>query len=293
MMNPFTSLQPTPATGSARSFLAGITGMSRRLPWGVLLGVWGAGILACSRPSAPRTIAPPGPPPCERVEAPKWPIRVFVQPSSEMNPDEQGKPLDTRVRIIQLAGTSSITGLQLREFWNEPEKVLGSDFVGMEEHTLFIDRPFDVEIQPKATATHLLAVALLRVPIGQSFLQSAPLPLKYGKGFCKEQVEALSNPCFFMWVGQNQVEAGFAPPGQWTRTVTNGSCPSPNQLNARPRRRPPAASGQPAPRRSSSSSAQPNPSYQDARDGARKADRYSKPPKKPRMPSKPRPRFPR
>lgn len=190
--------------------------------------------LACAAPACKGkpTAAPDAHPGCERVEDPEWKIRVFLQPGTKMNPDANGNPLDTQVRLHQVKQPKAAAAItSVSELWSENGKVLADALAKTDEQTAYIGRPHSFFIERAPDTTHLLTVGLLRDASGQGFMQEIKLPVNYTKGSCKVRAQSAAAPCLFILVEDTRIRASFTPPPRFQRTlVPLQECPKYSEL---------------------------------------------------------------
>lgn len=197
--------------------------------WGYSLLIAVACLPACKGNS---TTSPDKHPGCDRVKDPSWKIRVFLQPGKNMNPDSQGDPLDTQIRLHQVKQPKSADAItNVSELWSESGKLLGDALAKTDEQIAYIGRPHSFVIERALETSHLLAVGLLRDASGQGFMQEIRLPVDYTKGECEIQAKEAPPPCLFILVEAQRIRASFTPPPRFKRSsVPLNECPSYGEL---------------------------------------------------------------
>lgn len=196
--------------------------------------VWPMLVLALAGPGCKgkSTTSPDAHPGCERVKDPTWKIRVFLQPSTKMNPDAQGNPLDTQIRLHQVTrAKAAASATNVSELWKDGASLLADALAKTDEQTAYIGRPHSFVIERAPETSHLLAVGLLRDASGQGFMQELKLPVNYTKGQCSVKAQDAPDPCLFVLVEDRRIRASFTPPPRFQRSaVPLHECPSYSEL---------------------------------------------------------------
>lgn len=82
----------------------------------VTLGALLALATSCKKPEAPS---------CVPEDEAAFKVRVLVQPTDLINPDETGRPLATLLRLYQLSSDDAVPLLDFRETWQKGKEVFG------------------------------------------------------------------------------------------------------------------------------------------------------------------------
>lgn len=105
-------------------------------------------------------------------------LRVELEASRRLNPDDQGESLPTSVRLYQLAATGRAEAAELTQLLADPKEALGPDLLGAEELVL---QPGDRVVRAVARekgARALLVAAVVRRPAGTAWRQIVELPAR-------------------------------------------------------------------------------------------------------------------
>lgn len=153
-------------------------------------------------------------PSCNPEDHPAKKVRLVIQPTAAINPDESGAPLPTVLRFYQLNSDESVPLLDFRETWQKGKEVFGDSFLAEEERQIYPDKPEIVEIEADPKATHILAVALFRQPIGVNWYRLWEVPRFHGDSVCvaERQKKTWADPCFYLLIDQSLVDGGHSPP---------------------------------------------------------------------------------
>jgi type VI secretion system VasD/TssJ family lipoprotein len=122
---------------------------------------------ACSHTPTPRE-----PETCPEVG---W-LRVMLDGAKNLNPDPNGDPLTTVVRVYQLKGVSKIELATMQDLMRNEKEALADELVDAVEVTL---KPGGTEfprMERKPETTHLAVAAFFRQPNLSSFRAITPLP---------------------------------------------------------------------------------------------------------------------
>jgi type VI secretion system protein VasD len=178
-----------------------------------------------------------GAPSCKKKDGPTcnpddktFVVRVLIQPTDQLNPDDEDNPLPTVVRVYQLSGDTSLQMIDFKQVWEEGGKVaFGDEYISEEELTIYPERPDMLEIEPDAKASHFLAVAIFREPMGQSWYRVWEVPKYHGHSVCaaERKGKPLPDPCFFVYLDRNQADGGHTAPAGFDKSKAGVECPGP------------------------------------------------------------------
>lgn len=158
-------------------------------------------------------------------------VRVLIQPTDQLNLDDEGNPLSVVFRIYQLKGDTTLDIISFDKVWEEGGKVaFGDEYLDEKEFIVYPDKPDVIEIEPNPEATHFLAVAIFRDPIGQDWYRVWDVPKWHGHSVCAAQGrgEAWPDPCFYVLLDGYLVDGGHTPPSGWNKqTFAEVQCPGP------------------------------------------------------------------
>ncbi|MGE0787603.1 MAG: type VI secretion system lipoprotein TssJ [Sandaracinaceae bacterium] len=131
----------------------------------VLLALSGVLILAACGGSRSR-------PSCDAQEN----AQLTIEATDRMNPDEDGRPLPTIVRVYQLANINVMETASFDEIWRTDEDTLGDAFLGKDELTVYPDTRINREFERNPDANYIVGMAVVRRPTGQSWRTILQLP---------------------------------------------------------------------------------------------------------------------
>ncbi|MBP6730231.1 MAG: type VI secretion system lipoprotein TssJ, partial [Microthrixaceae bacterium] len=160
-------------------------------------------------------------PTCKPEDHAKFKVRVLVQPTNDINPDESGAPLPTLMRIYQLTSDEKVPLLDYREVWDKGKDVFGDTFVAETEHQVYPGKPDMVEIEPDPKANYVLAIALFREPTGSSWYRLWDVPKYHGDSVClaERQKKTWAVPCFYVSMERSTIDGGHTPPASFDKAL--------------------------------------------------------------------------
>jgi len=157
-------------------------------------------------------------------------VKVIIQPTDDLNVDDQGNPLSVVFRLYQLKGGKSIELLDFDTIWQKSgAEAFGDELLAEQELVVYPQKPELLEIEPAADMTHLVAVAIYRRPIGQDWFRVWERPKYHGESVCaaKREGRPWPEPCFFVLLDQYLVDGGHTPPSGFDRNAVTVQCPGP------------------------------------------------------------------
>ena len=89
-----------------------------------------------------------------------------IAATDRANPDTDGRPLPTIVRIYQL----------FEEIWNTDEDILGDALLGKDELTVYPDTTLNRQFERNPEANYIVGMAVVRRPTGVSWRSILELP---------------------------------------------------------------------------------------------------------------------
>ncbi len=92
------------------------------------------------------------------------PFRIDVAASPRLNPDDQGNPLPTLVRVYQLSSAARARSAELRDLVRDPKAVLGEDLLSVEELLLSPGQRLQRTLPRDQQTRALLVAAVVRRP---------------------------------------------------------------------------------------------------------------------------------
>jgi type VI secretion system protein VasD len=107
-------------------------------------------------------------------EAPS-PLDLEIAAGARLNPNDQGQPLPTVVRIYQLRSTGKLERTEFDRLYRQPKEALGEDLLQGEEVTLSPGETMKRRVDRDRGARYVAVVALFRRPTGASWKAVAEL----------------------------------------------------------------------------------------------------------------------
>jgi type VI secretion system protein VasD len=104
------------------------------------------------------------------------PIEVALEATARLNPDVDGTPLPTVVRLYQLSALERIEQADFQQLWEHPAEALERDVLATRELTLFPGRSQRVPVALRPDIRFLAAMAVVREPTGNQWRALLPLP---------------------------------------------------------------------------------------------------------------------
>lgn len=174
--------------------------------------VWllsGVGPLACH----PHATAPPKPP--------RSAVQVLIQAAPVINPGHHGEPWPTALTIYQLSGDPQAPDhepFDLATLEARGDAVFGELLVGKRDYTAFPGTHTRLVLPLGPEATHLLAVAHFREPLGDAALLVFPVPDTRS-----------ADPCFYLGLERSELDGGEFPPPGFDPGIFATTCPIPGR----------------------------------------------------------------
>jgi type VI secretion system VasD/TssJ family lipoprotein len=137
-----------------------------------LAGATGCALFGRRRDPPP----PPPPPPVVQRELPPPRLEVTLSAAPTLNPDDQGRPLPTFVRVYQLRSDLKLKGADVARVYLAPKDAIGEDLLRGDEVALKPGATAEYRLEREEGARFLAVVALVRKPGGGSWLSIAELP---------------------------------------------------------------------------------------------------------------------
>jgi type VI secretion system VasD/TssJ family lipoprotein len=157
-------------------------------------------------------------------------VRVVVQPTEEINLDPEGTPRATSLRIYQLKGGRSLdVPLDFRQVWQDAKSSFGEELLKEEELTIYPGKPDVFEIKPEDEATHFVAAAIFREPVGSAWYAEWETPKFHGDSVClaEKKKQTYEDPCFLVFMEGSQIDGGHKPPPGMDVKAIPIACPPP------------------------------------------------------------------
>ena len=109
-------------------------------------------------------------------------LRIIA--TDRMNPDEDGRPLPTIVRVYQLGNIGPAETATFQELWENDEELLGDAMLGKDELTMFPDSRVSREFERNPDANYIMGMAVVRRPTGVSWRSILQLPPPASEAQC-------------------------------------------------------------------------------------------------------------
>lgn len=100
------------------------------------------------------------------------------------NPDEEGRPLPTIIRIYQLKNIGVMETASFDDIWQRDEDTLGESFLGKDEVTIYPSTKIGREFERNPDANFIVGVAIVRRPTGVSWRTILELPPPAAEAQC-------------------------------------------------------------------------------------------------------------
>lgn len=170
---------------------------------------------------------------CKPEDHPFTKVRVAVQPTDEINLDPEGTPRATSLRVYQIKGGRSLdVPLDFRQVWQDAKSAFGDELLKEEELTIYPGKPDVFEIEAEEEATHFVAAAIFREPVGSAWYAEWETPKFHGDSVCMAQKkkQTYEDPCFLIFMEGSQLDGGHKPPPGMDADVLGIVCPPPPLL---------------------------------------------------------------
>jgi type VI secretion system protein VasD len=103
------------------------------------------------------------------------PLELEITAGARLNPNDQGQPLPTVIRIYQLRSTGKLERAEFDRLYRQPKESLQEDLVQAEEVTLSAGETLKRRVERDRGARYVAVVALFRRPTGTSWRAVAEL----------------------------------------------------------------------------------------------------------------------
>ena len=156
-------------------------------------------------------------------------IAVHIQALGDLNLDDEGNPLPVLVRLYQMSGDLAVRNLDFTELWQDAETALGDEFISVKEFEIYPDSNEMLEITPEGDARYLLAFAVFRQPVGNTWYRLYEIPDNYGRQACDLAAEekdpaSLGQPCAYLLLERNAIDGGERVPPGFDESKLEVSC---------------------------------------------------------------------
>lgn len=120
--------------------------------------------------------------------------QLRVESTDRMNPDEDGRPLPTLVRVYQLASIGTMETASFEDIHANDEDTLGDAFLGKDEFTMFPETRISRQFERNPDANYIVGFAAVRRPTGVSWRTILELPPPAQEATCAALQEDPDNP---------------------------------------------------------------------------------------------------
>jgi type VI secretion system protein VasD len=119
-------------------------------------------------------------------------VRLELESSDRLNPDERGRSLPTALRVYQLTELSQMEHSAFDDIWERAKETLGATLVKSDEFTIYPGQVAVKRFKRDSKADFLVGVAVFRTPIGGSWRTIQEWPLAGDP--CQERDDARAAP---------------------------------------------------------------------------------------------------
>ncbi|NNE18552.1 MAG: type VI secretion system lipoprotein TssJ [Myxococcales bacterium] len=119
------------------------------------------------------------------------PANLWVQGSARLNPDPDGEPLPTLVRVYQVSNLGELEQATFEEMMRQPEDVLGETLLATEEITVYPGRSSFRGFERDPGANYVVGVAVVRQPSGNQWRTVLSMPGCMTKGGARPMVRLM------------------------------------------------------------------------------------------------------
>lgn len=187
--------------------------------------IWLRPILAAPMPMALAAVlamttaaCKPKPPSCQPGEV-EWGVQMLIEAGAMINVGRDGQALPTVVRLYQVRGELVLDELDFKTVWAaEDTKALGDGFISVEEMTLYPGQRDQRVLPVESEATHIIAAAWFREPMGNTWFTSYEIPRRHPEVVCDRAPETrvYPNPCLYVLLDRSLTSGGATPPSGFT-----------------------------------------------------------------------------
>ena len=161
-------------------------------------------------------------------------VQVLIQAGPVINPGDDGQPWPTALTLYQLRGDPDSPAhepLDPAAVLTRGDAAFGDLLLDRREYTAFPDTRARLVVALGPEATHLVAVAHFREPLGDAALLVYAVPHTRA-----------ADPCFYLGLERSELDGGEFPPPGFDPAAFATTCPSPADLAATTTERTPSKS---------------------------------------------------
>ena len=162
------------------------------------------GVSSCKKPG----------PTCDPDEHEFETIRIVVGPSDDINLDPDGKARATVLKVFQLTDDRILDTVTFEDIWKDAAGSFGELLVDEQEYVVYPEKPEVHELKPNPDAKFVVAAAIFREPVGNTWVTSWDVPQFHGHSVCSanKAKKPIGDPCFYVGVERNEIDGGHKPP---------------------------------------------------------------------------------
>ena len=166
----------------------------------------------------------PGPT-CKQPDAPIE-LQLLTAAQPILNPDEDGTPWATNVRIYELKAGADLQKLEFETVYRDREKAFGDAFIRAHDYVAYPDRHTRWTLPLDPDTAHLVTVAMFRRPFGDAWYQVYDVPPGHAARRCQAEVrgDVLPDPCLYLAFERSEVDGGAFPPPGFELTAFEALC---------------------------------------------------------------------
>lgn len=185
--------------------------MSRTAP--LLLAL--LSLAACSKPKHS----------CEQPDAPVQ-LQLLAASQPILNPDEDGSPWPTNLRIYELKHGADLDRLEFEVVYRDQEKAFGEAFIRAHDYTVLPNRQTRWTLELSPETAHVVTVGLFRRPFGDAWYQVYDVPMNHAARRCEaeERGSKLPDPCVYLAFERSEIDGGAFPPAGFALATFEAVC---------------------------------------------------------------------
>jgi type VI secretion system protein VasD len=119
-------------------------------------------------------------------------VELEFESSDQLNPDERGRSLPTKLRVYQVTELSELEHAAFDDIWEQAKDTLGPTLVKTEQFTIFPGQLATKRLKRESAADYLVGVAVFRTPVGSTWRTIQEWPLAGDP--CQERNDASAAP---------------------------------------------------------------------------------------------------
>ena len=162
---------------------------------------------------------------CEQPGAPVE-LQVLTAAQPILNPDEDGSPWATNVRIYELKPGVDLQNLEFEAVYRDREKAFGEAFVRAHDYAVYPNRHTRWTFQLSPETAHIVTVGMFRRPFGDAWYQVYDVPAGHAVRRCEAEVrgDTLPDPCVYLAFEPSEIDGGAFPPAGFELATFEALC---------------------------------------------------------------------